>query len=912
MKAGGGGVLVRVRKWVRTECQGLVLTGLLNWLMALAARVVLWLRYNLKWRGLKKLRARKGVLFLPNHPGELDPVFLATRLWGRYRPHPVVVEDFYHMGSLHWLMKSIRAIPMPNLDAGAGSYKRLRVNQALATVLEYLRRGENVLLYPAGRQMRSGLEELRGASAVHDLLKQAPDTNIVLVRTRGFLGSSFAWATERRRPDLLRSLRRGAWWILVNFILFTPRRKLSIEFEDAPDDFPRRAGKLELNQWLDNWYNRHGPEEPALVSYCRWWRALPKVAKDDSPEQKQDIEVPAKVRRKVIAGLAKIAQIEAKTITGNKKLTAGLGFDSLNLADTVAWLEEEFFVSDVNPTDLITVYDVMTAAVGVVREDGAPAAAKAPAGWFEGRRKRPDLVLPDPEQTIPRNFLATCDRMGKAVAIADDSMVLTYKRLKLSVLVLAGVFRKWPDERLGIMLPATAGVNVIIMAVLLTGKIPVMINWTLGDASLRHVLEIAGIKRIITSGRFLDRLEQLNLELLQDYLLTLEDIRASEITRGLKLKALLRRGKSPKALCRLYGSGRLQPDDRAVILFTSGSESLPKGVPLSHRNILADIRGAAKLGGIITSDVLYGFLPPFHSFGFTVTCIFPLVTGFKTAYYPNPTESRKLVRGIEAWKPTVFGGTPTFISGVFKAARPGQLDSVRLILSGAEKTPAELFEQARKLNITILEGYGITETAPVLTLTPAGQKRVGVGRPVGDVKIRIVDLETREALPVGERGLILARGSNVFSGYLARDSSDAFCELEGHTWYVTGDLGFLDKQGNLTISGRLKRFVKVGGEMLSLPAMEEAITRNWPNEEGLIRTAIGAVDREGDQPLLCLFSVLPLTLEEANSVLKSAGFPNLARLSKVIRLEEIPLLGTGKTDYRELTRRLKTELKQSE
>jgi long-chain-fatty-acid--[acyl-carrier-protein] ligase len=348
----------------------------------------------------------------------------------------------------------------------------------------------------------------------------------------------------------------------------------------------------------------------------------------------------------------------------------------------------------------------------------------------------------------------------------------------------------------------------------------------------------------------------------------------------------------------------------AVILFTSGSESVPKGVPLSHRNVLSNLQGALTSIQLDSSDVLYGFLPPFHSFGFTVATLLPLTAGLKTAYYPNPTESRKLARGIGIWHPTVICGPPTFISGILKASAGGQMRSLRLLLSGAEKAPAELFTRAAELcDGHILEGYGITETAPVLTFNRMGEPRIGVGKPIANVELLIVDPASHQPLPTGQRGLILAHGPNVFAGYLGKDSADASCEVNGKRWYITGDLGVLDEPGNLTISGRLKRFVKIGGEMISLPAMEAALQAVHPNHEGEVRSAIASVELEGGRPVLGLFTAFALTVEEANRILKEAGFSNLARLQRLERLDAIPVLGTGKTDYQTLNRRLAEQTK---
>ncbi|MCJ8329587.1 MAG: AMP-binding protein [Lentisphaeria bacterium] len=872
-------------------------------LLALFVRLILSIKYRVKVSGLSSLKDTQGVLVLPNHPGEMDPAILISHSWGTFQLRPMMVEFFFNMPGLKQLVTCIKAIPIPSLEGGASAYKRMRVNESLDIAADALKTGSNLVIYPSGRLMRHRYEELGGASGVFEIVKKTPGIKIVAVRTTGLLDSSFAWVTHQNRPPLGPLLKNGLKWTLINLIFFNPRRHVNLHFEDVTDQLPM-DDKLVFNKWLEDWYNKDGVEPEQKVSLSLWSKVYYKKAEIHEKEI-LDIEISDAVRSAVIKEISKLASRDAAEIKPAMSLMNDLGFDSLTLADMTTWLVEEFMVADIDPEDIITVHDVMAAASGEVRDtDSEP--VKAPPEWHE--ENRPGLVLPNLEKNVPHNFLTTCDRMGKAIAMADDTMLLTYKKAKLAVLVLADVFRKEKEDRIGVMLPATAGSNLVIMAVLVAGKVPVMINWTLGDANFKHVLEISGIKRIVSSGLFLDRVEQLNFELLKEYLWTMEDIK-KELGLGDKLRAVLNCRKSAEALGPVFGFDKMPVDEPAVILFTSGSEAAPKGVPLSHKNLISDINGSYDLAGLKNDDIIYGFLPPFHSFGFTITGIFPLTSGLRVVYYPNPTESRKLVAGIAKWKPTIFCGTPTFLNGIFKAANPSQLDSVRLVISGAEKAPDELFEAAKSLDIIVVEGYGITETSPVLTVTPPGQPRVGVGQPIGDVQIKIVDPETREELALGERGLILACGSNIFKGYLAKDSSDAFHEMDGKRYYITGDLGFLDDAGNLTLSGRMKRFVKVGGEMISLPAMEDALRKKWPNdEEGNIKVAVSAKEIDGERPVLVLFSSEGISTGDANDELKAAGFSNLARLTKAIELDEIPLLGTGKTDYQSLKQKMIDEL----
>ena len=873
-------------------------------LVVVLLRLILRLRYRIHWRGLETIEHDRSVLFLPNHPSELDPLFLTLGLWHRFQPRPVAVEDFYYLPGVHWLMTLARVIPIPNVTLGGSAWQRLRLQQALDEACRGLAAGDNVLIYPAGRMMHSGLEDLRGASAAYDILQRVPEARVVRVRTRGLIGSSFAWATQQRRPDLGQAIKRGMLWTLANLVVFNPRRDVTIEFEEVPRDDLDLDDKQQLNRQLEAWYNAHGEEELDLVSLCRWKRVVPEPAATTTRTQSRQVTAPREIQEQVRTGLAAIANREPDAITPDMSLTGDLAFDSLNLAETVSWLEETFFVTDVDPEELNTVQDVIAAAVGAVEDEAEATPPPTPEDWLDHGRRQ-DLLVPAADDVIPRLFLRNCGRMPRVPAIGDETMILTYGRVRLGAILLATVIRRcMPEERIGIMLPASAGATVVSMAVLLAGKTPVMINWTLGDANLEHVLKSSGIKTILSSGKFLDRVDQLNFDLIQDYLMPLERLRQTRISLRDKLRAFALSKRGDDAVCRACGCADVRPDDHAVILYTSGSESTPKAVPLTHHNVLMDIRGALQLAKLTADDSLYGFLPPFHSFGFTVAGVMPVVIGLKTAYYPNPTKSRALARGVASWRPTLMCGTPTFIAGIFKRGRESFFESLRLVVCGAEATPQQLFDRGRELGLQVLEGYGITETSPVLTLTPPDHERVGVGQPLPGVELRVVDVDTREPLPTGERGLILAHGPNVFNGYLDRDNSDTFHHLDGRDWYITGDLGYLDAKGNLTLSGRLKRFVKIAGEMVSLPAIENAITDVWPHAEDGVSSAVIARESDGDRTRLFLVTTWDISRDDVNAVLKKAGFPNLVRISDVLHRDEIPVLGTGKTDYQTLQQML--------
>jgi long-chain-fatty-acid--[acyl-carrier-protein] ligase len=440
---------------------------------------------------------------------------------------------------------------------------------------------------------------------------------------------------------------------------------------------------------------------------------------------------------------------------------------------------------------------------------------------------------------------------------------------------------------------------MVTMASMIAGKTPVLLNWTAGKRALLHACESTDVSVILTARSFLD-IVPTDLEFIEDRFLSLEDVKASFTLRD-KLRGMRLARESTSQLATAFGLNRLTPDDPAVVLFTSGSEALPKGVPLSHRNIISNIRGILDAFTFTSDDVLLGFLPPFHSFGLTVCSLMPMVTGLRVAYHPNPNESRKIAKAVGAWGATLMAGTPTFLRSIYKAGNASQLSTLRALVSGAERAPEELFSLVSSVTPTakILEGYGITECSPVVSLTRANEPRCGVGRPLLGVALKIVNPDTYQEVPEGMQGLVLISGPSVFNGYLD-PQLDPFIELGGVRWYNSGDLGRLEN-GQLVITGRLKRFIKIAGEMVSLSAVEEALATTLAAEAEEPSIAVLARGAEGDsRPQLIVFSAVDLTPERANDILRHSGFPHLVHISEVRKITAIPLLGSGKTNYQEL------------
>jgi acyl-CoA synthetase (AMP-forming)/AMP-acid ligase II/1-acyl-sn-glycerol-3-phosphate acyltransferase/acyl carrier protein len=861
------------------------------------SRLLLALRYRIEVRDLREIAVgeRRRILFLSSHPALIDPPLLLSLLYSRFAPRSLADEHQIDIPILGRVIRWFGARALPNLErSGLSSLDATR--RALAETIEGLEAGENLLLYPAGRLKRGYLEEIGGASAVEAILGSVPGVRIVLIRQHGLWGSSFSFGFRGRPPGLGSALARGLGYLVLNGLLFMPRRRVTVELAE-PTDFPRDAGRRSINRRLEEFFNEGAPRN-TYVPYGFWERGGAREAPE--PEyggvEGDAGAVPPATREHV---LAKLAEISGRADPEPaESLTRDLGMDSLATAEIVLWIEKEFGHSVGTPESIRTVGDVLLAASG--RGISSLEVDLNPPGriWLAGSRRRDPIAVPSGE-TITEAFLQQAAVDPGRVVLADQvSGTITYRRLVMGCMLLKPLLEDLPGARIGIMLPASAGAGLVSLATLFAGKTPVMVNWTTGMRNLVHSLDLVGVEKVVTARPLLAKLGSLGLDLspLDDRFVFVDDLRARMgLTRKLAAVAASRLS---------WGSlADSRPADTAVILFTSGSESLPKAVPLSHANILANLRDVLRMVDVNRADVLIGMLPPFHSFGIVVTVLLPLLAGLRTVYHPNPTEAAVLARIIEMYGVTMLVGTPTFLGGIVRVARPGQLDSLRMAVTGAEKCPEAVYETLRRRcpGLTILEGYGITECSPIVSANPlASPVPYSIGRLLPSVSGAVVNLETGARVPPGESGMLLVRGPSIFSGYLAYDGESPFVEFEGKSWYRTGDLVRQRPDGVLFFEGRLKRFVKLGGEMISLPAIESVLLPHFASErdEGppIAVEALGPAE----SPEIVLFTVKDTSRARVNEILQQAGLSPLHNVRDVIRVDSIPVLGTGKTDYRAL------------
>ena len=850
---------------------------------------LLRLRYRVIVKGLDAIRPdHRPILFLPNHPALIDPVIVISRLYGRFQPRPLADESQVNRLVIRRIVGLMRTIVIPDLAAG-GRKNRLKVEAGLQAVIDGLNQGDNVLLYPSGRLMRGPMEDLGANSAVWQIVSQVQDVRVVLLRTTGLWGSSFSRVNGA--PSLLGNLRKHLLRMCANGIFFMPRRPVEIEVHEAVD-FPRSSDKMEMNRFMETFYNCT-PQPRLQVPYFHRQGGVQQVSEPEPRQAFQDTSiVPAATRELVLEKIRDLAGVEQ--LREQDHLARDLALDSLVLVEFGVFLSSEFGVGAEHLDGLQTVADCILAAGGIMADAPSISLEPVSAAWSVDSG---DGALRFAEgTTVAGVFLHQAGRHPDRIIVADQiSGEKTYRQIIMALFALLPKIRKIPGKRIGIMLPASVSGVISYLAVMFAGREPVMVNWTSGTGQADYCLKNCGVSHVLTARAFTSRLQNqgVSVEEMDVHWLYLEDL-AKELSVLTRISALV------KSRLSWRGLRRAKIARTAAILFTSGSEAHPKSVPLSHENFLTNGRDFNQVLSLKENDRLLGVLPFFHSLGLAGTVILPLCTGLRTVYWANPTEGRQLARMTAAYGTTTFITTPTFLRNMIRQAGEGELRSLRLVFSGAEKCPQTLFADltGHAPEAVLCEGYGVTECAPVISVNSPEDSVPGtIGRLLPSMAGLLLHPESGEPVADGEPGRLLVRGPNVFAGYLG-EAPSPFKQVAGQDWYDTGDLVIRDSRGMLSFAGRLKRFVKLGGEMLSLPAIEQVLEQAFADQAA--EPVLAVVATGDEQPELVLLAVMEISRQQANEKIRAAGLSALHNIRRVRKIDEIPLLGSGKTDYRSL------------
>ncbi len=898
-----------------------VLLRLLRWIFL----GLISLRYKVRKENIELLDSEifkdKPVLIMPNHTSLLDGLLVAVTVNLRFDLRPLVFEGYYKSLFFKPFIKLLNPICVPDLFSSVSQEKIDKTKELIDIVCKTLDNQGHVLIFPSGRMKHTQEELLGGRSLAYEILKRNPELDIILVRISGLYGSHLS-RENNRAPSVPKEALRALGIVLINGIFFAPKRQLLIEFKHSKGEIPLNDKRV-CNAYLEEWYNNYAKNIDNLQERTPFERVvrtkihfLLKTKEIEQVEQRftrdssslEDHLLPHPVKADLYYKISEITSKPVGEINQTDHLVYKLGMDSLDVASLYSHLESNYDIdSSLQPGDLESVNDVLVAAVNAEKAQDSLNEEKVSSSKWRQEKDRPEPCYLEAE-TLIEGFLNQSMRMNNYEIVADQVLgSMDFKSMRKAVVILAGAISKKEEKHIGIMLPSTIGCQLLILATMLANKIPVLINWTVGTNFTNHVINEMKLKTVISSNKFLKKVKLENVGDAEIW--PLEEIK-NNLTLYDKVLGLWMSAQPKKSILESFGAHSITSHDTAVMLYTSGSTGKPKGVPLTHANLMANHLGAMSSLDLSVSDVFIVPLPPFHVFGFNVSLL-GILLGIKTVFSPDPLDTTALKQEIMKWAPSVIFFAPTFYKILINASQPRQLQSIRIWITGAEKAPASLREYVQSLGGILLEGYGLTETSPILAVCSVhdGDKSKGVGRVLSNIDLKIIDPKSLVIREKGQVGEIVVAGPSIFSGYY-KSTLNPFIEIKGISYFRTGDLGMVDEDDFLIITGRSKRCIKRGAEMISLVAIEEALLER-AKKLGIIDEkevtspfALSTTEAKNGTQRLVLFSEIDIALDKANMMIIESGFSRLFKLHEVKYLEQIPVLGNGKVDFVELDKLL--------
>lgn len=907
------------------------------------------LRYSTETIGLEPIleKGAGGMIFMPNHVAPIDPVLMIAAIGAETAARPVMTEDMTRgwIGKgLKYMLAQVNGFVLPSPEVGGKTASALS-NGVFDELMNAVAHGDNALIYPSGTIQSSPNERLGNKAAVEMILKKDPNARIILVRQRGLWGSDWSRGGEGSDPlNPLKTgqlIKRGALSALkilaANGFYFMPKRPITLEFFEPGDDFPRSGTRQEINRYLERFYN----DPPEKVTFVRryWWQLGKQNVQVVESEishsaagiqgtgQQVDIDLPTfdeKMVDRLIASVKSILNItEADLDTSFEEA----GIDSLNKAELLTEISTVFNVNLPDDSQFSTVRDLArliseeTNNMAATETDPAShgegdranianGGIKPSAGWLANPSSQKEITFLA-GQTIPEIIVRRALAEGNKV-IGEDAVLgpLTYKSLLVKAWAMAPLLKAMPGKQIGVLLPAASGGAVIYLAAHLAGKEPEYTPFTSKPEAVLKALKSLDTLTILTSRKAFEKLSKdYDMSQYMDRFVFLDDMK---LKIGLNIPGAIMDTANLPSVIRAYA----RQTKNTVVLFTSGSTGSPKSVPLSHDNVLANVKDLMSLFKVNESDRILNFLPPFHSFGHLMN-VLSLTLGIPSIYHANPKEAQTIANQIAAYGPTIIAAPPSILEEVAAKVDPAKALSVRLILVGADALKKHQIELLKKKfpNADILEGYGATELAPVVAVNPAGAAKFGtVGKVLPSIQYQIVDTETFLPVKRGEKGFLVVRGPSIFSGYSNTDANPFVTLADGLTYYNTGDIFTEDEENYLTIHGREDRVAKRFGDKVPMPAIENVLVEmveplRPSNLDGSrFQGPLIAVETAGDNQPLVAFTVLKnLTLQQIQRHMRDHNLTGTQLVEQIRYIEEIPMLGSGKPDYKSMANALKSE-----
>lgn len=876
-------------------------------ILTFIVRRVLSLRYKVSLIGKEHLKHDGPILILPNHVALVDPRILLSFLWKYIKVSPVASEMYYNMPVLKQVMQIFWTVPIWDMSAWANSEE---VQKVFWKITQWLEEGKNILIYPSGQIYRQWFESIKWKQSAYHIVNGMPEnTKILGIKTRGLWGSIWSKAWDNGKTSFWKAYLKSIFYVFANVIFFVPKRSVSIEIHDMTQELVEKS-KSDLqvfNTYLENFYNTQDwkkyEEKIHYIQHYFYYddvnsRKEPEIISGSEAELLQanhyDLSgIDESIKNCIKEKIAEMKEIPISKLEDNTHLILDIFLDSLDIAEVKSFVQSQFaWASNPPLREIKTLWDLFVMAIW--KSSGEEELKKCDWKKTQQEIKRlSDIIQFDSWDTIASLWKKEFSKNKKDSFLWDNIFGLQSKKdYIIKAYVISHCIKKVPGEYVGIMLPALGSASLLIMATYLAGKIPVMFNWTLGKEAFNHCVNFSKVETILTARSFYDAVSN---DFLEEHkqdgrFLFLEDT-LKKVPMTLKISSLLKS---------IYMPIKSLPST-AVILFTSWSESLPKAVSLKHQNIIENIKGSLDVFHLKSDDILIGFLPPFHSFWFTVNTIMPLITWLRVSYTPDPNDAKTILDTITHTWVTGITGTPTFLKMVMSLADKNDFKNIRYSVVGAEKCPDDVFEKFSELSPDgkVLEWYGITECSPVVAINPIeSSQKWTVWKILPNLESKILDVDTGKVLGPDQQGMIYVSGPSIFSGYLDESIESPFEDISGKKYYKTWDLWKIDSQGFLTITWRLKRFVKIAGEMISLPFIEELLWDKYAWEDE-VTFAIEALEENGETKIV-FFSTDTVEIDDINTELRKQGASNLVKISEVIQVPEIPVLGTGKTDYKQL------------
>ena len=893
-------------------------------ILSFTVRRLFSLRYRVHLHGLdevkKILKSDKPVVVLPNHPAMTDTWLLYSIIGQIVSLKPVMLEKFFTQKGLYWIYRLLQAIPVPDFEVIVNEWKARQGDRAYEEILKTLNRKEKVIIYPGGTLKNSSKESLRGKSAVHRLLSEEIDLEVILVRTTGLWGSSFSHGILGNTPDSWETLKKSFFLLWKNLIFFMPKRDVTIEFYRLPSDFSIPESKMEFNRFLEGWYNQYkyqdateSEERPNLVPYLFWDKkgSTPKAYLSCSKTLDKDVKVPVNMREMILSKLSKMTGFPKEHIHPEQNLAVDLGCDSIDLSNLILFLEQKFPVSSkFCSLDIVYVQDLFLVAlnkkVPCVNEILLKEKSR---GWKEqvfAVTKRFEVL----GKTIPEAFIHRMKLVADKEIVADKTVTLTGKETLFTTILLAGKIRKIEGKYIGIILQPCVDESLILFAAMLAGKVPVLINWNNGYASTDELMRMLSIKSVFTSRKFLDHEPHFELGNIEPLLVMIEDF-YTDISVFEKLNAHLLASKSTSSILSHFGLDGLSEDVNALVLCKCISEHLPKFIPLTHKNLIVNIED---LGERLLSQEISTFLcctALYYSNGLIVTTLLPLLNGLRVFFSQELTYYPFLAKQIQDWGIDFLDLTVSkHYKELFNCCEPAQLVSLRFLVS--ENATQSVRDKLKKINpkAKIYLGFGTTETSVLTSQTHKDQKPKGLGRALKRVELIVVDPQDLKPVSQGVEGEVLAHGPSIFNGYLDEKLESPFVNLNGKSFFRTGYFGYLDTKGNLITDNKrgANTLTRVSGNLVKLPMIEQFLTYKakelgWSSALGNKGNSFVVIplQTEDKKNELVLISSLDVSLDEVNKIIAESALPNFCRLHRLLKVTEIPLLSSGNADVKALT-----------